>query len=63
MGAVIQVEDVWKRYDANVAVRELGLTVPAQAVYAFLGPNGAGKSTTIRMLLGLQRPDQGSVTI
>ena len=32
-----------------------------QSIYGFLGPNGAGKSTTIRLILGLQRPDRGSV--
>lgn len=44
-----------------VAVDRLDLTVPAGGVHAFLGPNGSGKTTTIRMLLGLVRPDAGSV--
>jgi len=44
-----------------VAVDHLDLTVPAGGVHAFLGPNGSGKTTTIRMLLGLARPDAGSV--
>jgi len=42
-------------------VKGLSLTVPPRSVYGFLGPNGAGKSTTIRMILGLQRPDRGSI--
>lgn len=37
--------------------------VPPKAVYGFLGPNGAGKSTTIRMILGLQRPDRGRILL
>lgn len=44
-----------------VAVDHLDLTVPAGGVHAFLGPNGSGKTTTIRVLLGLARPDAGSV--
>ena len=46
-----------------MAVCGLSLRVPPQSVYGFLGPNGAGKSTTIRMMLGLQRPDRGTVSL
>jgi ABC-type multidrug transport system ATPase subunit len=45
------------------AVRGLSLRVPPQSVYGFLGPNGAGKSTTIRMVLGLQRPNRGTISL
>ncbi len=44
-------------------MRGLNLSVPPQSVYGFLGPNGAGKSTTIRMVLGLQRPDRGTISL
>jgi ABC-2 type transport system ATP-binding protein len=47
----------------QVAVADLGLEVPAGAVYGFLGPNGSGKTTTIRMLLGLVAPTAGSVEL
>ncbi|WP_182112086.1 MULTISPECIES: ABC transporter ATP-binding protein [unclassified Actinotalea] len=47
----------------RVAVAGLDLTVPAGGVHGFLGPNGSGKTTTIRMLLGLVRPDSGSARI
>lgn len=59
----IRVEKVWKTYGTTAAVCGLSFTVPPQSVYGFLGPNGAGKSTTIRMLLGLQRPDHGTITL
>lgn len=59
----VQVEEVWKTYGNTAAVRGLSLSVPAQSVYGFLGPNGAGKSTTIRMILGLQRPDRGRILL
>ncbi len=57
------VNEVWKSFGSTPAVRALSLNVPARGVYGFLGPNGAGKSTTIRMMLGLQRPDRGSISI
>lgn len=60
---LVQVEEVWKSYGSTAAVRGLSLSVPAQSVYGFLGPNGAGKSTTIRMILGLQRPDRGRILL
>ena len=59
----ILVKDVWKSYGPVRAVRGLSLHVPPQSIYGFLGPNGAGKSTTIRLVLGLQRPDRGEVQL
>ncbi len=63
MQAPVQVQEVWKTYGTTRAVRGLSLSVPPQSVYGFLGPNGAGKSTTIRMVLGLQRPDRGTISL
>src|SRR5215813_11845892 len=63
MGCPVQVDGVHKAYGTRPAVQGLSLRVPAQSVYGFLGPNGAGKSTTIRMILGLQRPDRGSISL
>lgn len=63
METPIRVEGVWKKFGSTEAVRGLSLTVPAQTVYGFLGPNGAGKSTTIRMVLGLQRPNTGTISL
>ncbi len=57
------VSDVWKSFGPIPAVRGLSLSVPVGSVYGFLGPNGAGKSTTIRMILGLQMPDRGTVRV
>ena len=44
-------------------VSRLNMRVPRGAVYGFLGPNGSGKTTTIRLLLGLLRPDAGTITV
>ena len=63
MPAAIEVRNVWKRYAAHVAVKDLSLIVPTGSVYGLLGPNGAGKTTTIRMLLNIIVPDEGSITL
>jgi len=60
---VIEVRDLSKRYGDTRAVDHLSFAVQAGKVTGFLGPNGAGKSTTIRLLLGLDRPDGGTATI
>lgn len=58
-----QLENVYKSYGGKTAVEGLNLTVQPGELMALLGPNGAGKTTTISMLLGLQRPDAGSVRL
>ncbi len=61
MGAV-EIRSLSKRFGAVQAVRDLSFEVQAGRVTGFLGPNGAGKSTTLRMLLGLVGPDDGTAT-
>jgi ABC-2 type transport system ATP-binding protein len=60
---MIEVRGVTKRYGEKVAVEDLTFTVQPGVVTGFLGPNGAGKSTTMRMILGLDRPTQGTATV
>jgi len=52
-----------KRFGRQQVVDGLALAVPVGSVYGFIGPNGSGKTTTIRMLLGLVRPDAGTCTL
>jgi ABC-2 type transport system ATP-binding protein len=59
----VTLSGVTKRYGTVQAVAGVDLTIRSGEVVAMLGPNGAGKSTTIEMLLGLVRPDQGSVQV
>jgi ABC-2 type transport system ATP-binding protein len=60
---VIEAVGLTKRYGARTAVDGLSFVVRPGSVTGFLGPNGAGKSTTMRLLLGLDRPDEGSSLI
>ncbi|MFF3290595.1 ABC transporter ATP-binding protein [Streptomyces sp. NPDC003023] len=60
---MIEAVGLTKRYGAKTAVHNLSFQVRPGAVTGFLGPNGAGKSTTMRMILGLDRPTSGQVTI
>ncbi|RLV57576.1 ABC transporter ATP-binding protein [Aeromicrobium phragmitis] len=60
---MIQARHLTKRYGTTTAVDALYFTVEPGRVTGFLGPNGAGKSTTMRMILGLDAPTSGSVTI
>ncbi|MCW2812201.1 MAG: transporter, partial [Friedmanniella sp.] len=63
----IEIAGLRKTYRARggprAAVDGLDLRVPAGGVHGFLGPNGSGKTTTIRMLLGLVRPDSGGMRV
>ncbi|HEY1486315.1 MAG TPA: ABC transporter ATP-binding protein [Micromonosporaceae bacterium] len=63
MGRVIEINQLTKRYGQTTAVRDLTFTVRPGHVTGFLGPNGAGKSTTLRMILGLNAPSSGTVTV
>ncbi|MFD6970546.1 ABC transporter ATP-binding protein [Streptomyces sp. NPDC059949] len=60
---MIEAKNLTKRYGDKTAVNDLSFTVEPGRVTGFLGPNGAGKSTTMRLLLGLDRPDGGKATI
>jgi ABC-2 type transport system ATP-binding protein len=59
----IEVRNLRKTYGRQTAVDDLSFTVRPGRVTGFLGPNGAGKSTTLRMILGLTRPDRGEALI
>ncbi len=60
---MIEAQGLTKRYGDKVAVDNLSFTVHPGVVTGFLGPNGAGKSTTMRLILGLDRPDAGQALV
>ena len=60
---MIIAENLTKTYGAKTAVDDISFTVQPGKVTGFLGPNGAGKSTTMRMIMGLDMPTRGTVTV
>src|ERR1700735_3506376 len=60
---MIEALSLTKRYGRTVAVSDLSFTIRPGLLTGFLGPNGAGKTTTMRMILGLDYPTAGTVTI
>jgi ABC-2 type transport system ATP-binding protein len=60
---VIEARELTKRYGATLAVNDLSFDVLPGRVTGFLGPNGAGKSTTMRLIVGLDAPTAGMVTV
>jgi ABC-2 type transport system ATP-binding protein len=60
---MIEARGLVKRYGATAAVNDLSFTIRPGLVTGFLGPNGAGKTTTMRLILGLDYPSAGTVTV
>src|SRR5512140_677468 len=60
---IVDARELRKAYGPTVAVENVSLRVKRGIVFGVLGPNGSGKSTTVRMLLGLARPDRGEVRL
>ena len=63
MPNTIELHQVTKRFGEHVAVDHLDLAVPPGTVYGFIGPNGSGKTTTLRMILGILYPNEGTIQV
>ncbi len=61
--SVVKVKGLTKRFGKFTALKKIDLSINEGEIYGFIGPNGAGKSTTIRVLLGMLKPNEGQVTI
>lgn len=61
--AMIGIKDLTKRYDRNIAVDNMSLSVQEGDIFGLLGPNGAGKSTAINMICGLLKMDRGDIIV
>lgn len=61
--AIIEVQDLSKRYGSHTAVNEVSFAVEQGEIFGILGPNGAGKTTTVECIEGLRRPDGGTVRV
>ena len=60
---MIEARQLTKRYGETVAVDDVSFVVQPGRVTGFLGPNGAGESTTMRMVVGLDAPNSGSILV
>ena len=63
MDAILDIQNLCKRYGDHVAVDDLSFSVPRGSVFGLLGPNGAGKTTTIRMVMRIIASDSGTVLL
>ncbi len=59
----VEIQNVTKSFGSKKAVDDLSLSIPKGSLYGFIGPNGSGKTTTIRMILGIIRPESGSIRV
>jgi branched-chain amino acid transport system ATP-binding protein len=62
-GAHLEVRGLTKRFGGLVAVKDMALSVGAGTILGLIGPNGSGKSTVMKLIMGIERPDAGSVRI
>ena len=62
-GALLDVSGLTKRYGGLVAVKDMALNIHAGKILGLIGPNGSGKSTVMKLIMGIERPDAGSVRI
>jgi len=60
---MIKIEGVHKAFGKQQVLKDINLAIPAGQVLGLLGPNGAGKSTLMKILIGLWKPDKGTVTV
>jgi ABC-2 type transport system ATP-binding protein len=61
--AVIEVQELHKRYREQVAVHDVSFVVEEGEIFGILGPNGAGKTTTVECIEGLRSPDGGTISV
>ena len=61
--AIVELQKIRKAYDTKVAVEGLSLSIEPGTMFGLLGPNGSGKSSTIRMMIGITRPDSGTINL
>ncbi len=61
--AIVELNSISKAYDKKIAVERLSFRIERGTMFGLLGPNGSGKTSSIRMMIGITRPDSGSVSL
>ena len=59
----VEIDSITKTFGNVTAVDQLSLNVPSGSIYGFIGPNGSGKTTTLRMIMNIFYPDQGTIRV
>ncbi|NQT96221.1 MAG: ATP-binding cassette domain-containing protein [Candidatus Marinimicrobia bacterium] len=59
----VELDNITKTFGNVTAVDQLSLNVPSGSIYGFIGPNGSGKTTTLRMIMNIFYPDQGTIRV
>ena len=60
---IVQVQDLYYRYDKENVLENINLSIQKGSFLAIVGPNGSGKSTLLKLMLGLIKPQQGSISL
>ena len=60
---MISLQNIHKRFDTNIVIEKVNWDIPKASIYGLVGPNGAGKSTLLRIIAGVLKADEGSVTV
>ncbi|USK98303.1 ABC transporter ATP-binding protein [Bacillus tropicus] len=63
MTELLKIENLWKRYGLKAVIRELNIEITEGKIVGLVGDNGSGKTTLLKMIVGLQHPSEGSITI
>jgi branched-chain amino acid transport system ATP-binding protein len=63
MSALLEVSGLYKRFGGLVAVRDIGFSIESGEILGLIGPNGSGKSTVMKLIMGIERPNAGSVRL
>ncbi len=61
--SIIQIQNVWFAYNGKTVLQDVSLNIQPGDFIAMIGPNGGGKTTLLKLMLGLLRPDQGSIKV
>jgi zinc transport system ATP-binding protein len=61
--SIIQIQNVWFAYNGKTVLQDVSLNIQRGDFIAMIGPNGGGKTTLLKLMLGLLRPDQGSIKV
>ena len=60
---VLECKNLYKKFGKKLVIKNVSTKLESGDILGFIGPNGAGKTTTIKLMLGLQKIDKGTVTI